>query len=77
MQQPTNKQNVPQMSTQVPKTSETSKSETTTLKNYYEILELNQNATLPEIERSYQKLILKWHPDKHTADRKLAEKKFN
>jgi hypothetical protein len=40
------KQNVPQTSTQG-KTSETQQSQTGNLKNYYEILELNQNATLP------------------------------
>lgn len=29
-----------------------------------------------EIDKAYQKLVLKWHPDKHTADRRLAERKF-
>jgi curved DNA-binding protein CbpA len=47
------------------------------MKNYYEILEINQNVTLSDIEKSYQRLSLRWHPDKHTADRKLAEKKFH
>ena len=46
-------------------------------KNYYQILELNPNATTSEIEKSYQRLSLRWHPDKHTADRKLAERKFH
>lgn len=47
------------------------------MKNYYDILEINQNATLNDIEKAYQRLSLRWHPDKHTADRKLAEKKFH
>ena len=47
------------------------------IKNYYEILGLGQDATLKDIDNSYQKLSLKWHPDKHTTDRRLAEKKFN
>jgi curved DNA-binding protein CbpA len=46
-------------------------------KNYYQILELNSNATTPEIEKAYQKLSLRWHPDKHRTDRKLAERKFH
>lgn len=47
------------------------------VKNYYEILGLHQDATIREIENCYQKLALKWHPEKHSVDRKLAEKKFH
>ena len=47
------------------------------IKNYYEALDLEMNATLRDIENAYQKLALKWHPEKHTTDRKLAERKFN
>lgn len=47
------------------------------IKNYYEILGLVQDCTLKDIDNAYQKLSLKWHPEKHTTDRRLAEKKFN
>lgn len=46
------------------------------IRNYYEILGVNPDATLRDIENAYQKLSLKWHPDKHTVDRRLAERKF-
>ena len=42
------------------------------MKNYYDMLEINQNSTLNDIENAYQRLSLRWHPDKHTVDRKLA-----
>jgi len=42
------------------------------IKNYYEILGVNRDATMRDIENAYQKLSLKWHPDKHTVDRRLA-----
>lgn len=47
------------------------------MRNYYEILGVSQDATLRDIENAYQKLSLKWHPDKHTVDRRLAERKFH
>ena len=31
----------------------------------YGILELNNNCTKSDIRKSYKKLILKYHPDKH------------
>lgn len=36
--------------------------------NYYEVLEVNPKATLEEIKKSYQNLILKYHPDKTTPE---------
>jgi curved DNA-binding protein CbpA len=30
--------------------------------NYYEILEINENASNDEIRKAYRKLALKWHP---------------
>lgn len=36
-----------------------------TVKNYYDILEIPTNATSFDIEKAYQKLSGQWHPDKH------------
>jgi len=36
--------------------------------NLYEILEIPPNATIDEIKKSYKKLVIKWHPDKHMND---------
>lgn len=33
-------------------------------KEFYQILEINENATAEEIKKAYRKLALKWHPDK-------------
>ncbi|ANB50484.1 hypothetical protein [Powai lake megavirus] len=33
--------------------------------NYYDILEINQNATQEDIKKSYKKLVIKYHPDKN------------
>ena len=65
------------MMTSETKMSESKMSESKDFKNYYEILEVSPNARLRDIENAYQKLALRWHPDKHTADRKLAERKFH
>jgi DnaJ family protein A protein 5 len=48
--------------------------------NYYQILELEQAATLEQIKKSYRKLALQYHPDKNrsksTEEQTLAAKKF-
>lgn len=45
-------------------------------KDYYTILEINRDASMEDIKKSYKKLAIKWHPDKNPDDRKLAEEKF-
>jgi curved DNA-binding protein CbpA len=42
--------------------------------NYYEILEIKQNATCEEIRKAYKKQALQWHPDKNADP--LASDKF-
>jgi len=45
-------------------------------KDYYTILELNNDASIDDIKKSYKKLAIKWHPDKNPDNRELAEEKF-
>ena len=40
---------------------------------YYEILEVSSTASNEEIKSSYQKLILKWHPDKSLAENSASK----
>lgn len=46
-------------------------------KEYYEILEISENASKEEIKRAYKKLALEWHPDKkgnsEEANKKIRE----
>jgi curved DNA-binding protein len=43
-------------------------------KDYYQILDLNRNASEEEIKRAYRKLALKCHPDHHPEDSESEEK---
>uniref|UniRef100_A0A7S0SR92 J domain-containing protein n=1 Tax=Chromulina nebulosa TaxID=96789 RepID=A0A7S0SR92_9STRA len=46
-------------------------------KDYYKVLNVNKNASVDEIKKSYKKLALKWHPDRVTPDKKdEAQAKF-
>lgn len=55
------------------------KPETTKSKSqvtYYEILLVKQNASFAEIQESYRKLVIQWHPDRNKEDLVLAESMF-
>lgn len=43
--------------------------------NYYEVLELENNASAEDIKKSFRKLAMKYHPDRNNGD-KSAEEKF-
>lgn len=44
--------------------------------DYYEILNIEKNASFAEIKKSYQQLILKYHPDKVSKDKCCIEDQF-
>src|SRR5262250_119890 len=47
-----------------------------TQRDYYEVLGVSKTASVEEIKGSYRKAALKWHPDRHPADKEEAEVNF-
>ncbi len=44
--------------------------------NYYQILNLSQNASQQQIKSSYKKLVKQYHPDLYVGDKEFAEQKI-
>ncbi|MEW6608116.1 MAG: molecular chaperone DnaJ [bacterium] len=45
-------------------------------RDYYEVLEVNKNASVDEIKNAYRRLAKKYHPDVNPDNKKEAEEKF-
>ena len=45
-------------------------------RDYYEILGIEPSATDAEIRSAYRRLVLKWHPARHTTSREEKARRF-
>ena len=43
-------------------------------KDYYKILEVEKNANMDDIKKSFRKLAMQYHPDKNPDDKESEEK---
>ncbi|KAK2977227.1 hypothetical protein RJ640_028432 [Escallonia rubra] len=48
--------------------------ESSSISDYYKVLEVDYDATDEKIRLNYRKLALKWHPDKHKGDDAVTAK---
>ncbi len=46
------------------------------MKNYYEILEVNEKASDEVIEKAYKVLVKRYHPDLNASNKQYAERKI-
>ena len=47
------------------------------IETLYDILEVDESASLKDIKSSYRRLALIWHPDRNPKCGKLCEERFN